>query len=348
MKNNTYLRFSLPILIVLSVLFVQINPLRAEAFPFRSFHEGESVPDATLNPFGEGQSVIHFSELKGTPYVAIFWGADLPEKIEHSAKLLKEIESLSSFLKDRNIRRISINAQDDEKAAIEEVIKKSESTIDVYVDKNKEAYASLGLFVMPTILIVDKDGKAAAGMGYSHDLVDRLRGAVEIMLGEKTAEQVEAELRPEMKEKSAEEKASKRHYDFAMVMKKRGQIDAAIREFSKAVEVDPEMSEAHIELGCLYLGKNELDNAENAINNALKADPSSVDGKICRGELLRLKGQLPEAAKLLSEIVASHPDKYEAFFYLGRVLADQNNHKDAMTNFKQAYLAILKHSVANK
>lgn len=348
MKTNRQIKLILRVLVVLSVLFFNINTLMAVAFPFREFKEGDPVPDVTLKAFQDGQPAATFAGLKGKPFVAIFWGADLPEKIEHSAKVLAEVESLAPFLKERNVQRISVNVQNDSAAVIQEVKDKSKSTIDIYVDENQNAYATLGIFVMPTVLLVDKDGKASAGMGYSRDLIDRLRGSVEIMLGEKTVEQVEAELRPEMKEASAEDKTSRRHFDFGMVMMKRGQIDAAMREFGKAIEVDPAMSDAHLQLGCLYLGKSELDSAEKSINRALETDPNSVGGKICRGELLRLKGQLDQAAKELQAIVVSHPDKYDAYYYLARVYEDQKKDKEAMDNYKNAYKEILKHSVAGK
>jgi len=318
----------------------------AVAFPFRGFNEGDTVPDVTLKAFKDSEPPATFASLKGKPFIAIFWGADLPEKIEHSAKVLSEIEPLIPFLKERNVQLLSVDAQHDDPAAISEVISKSGTSIDVYVDENQKAYATLGIFVMPTILLVDKDGKAVAGMGYSHDLVDRLRGAVQIMLGEKTPEQVEAELHPEMKEASEEEKTSRRHYDFGMVMMKRGQIDAAIREFAKAVEVSADMSEAYLQLGCLYIGKDDLENAEKAINKALETNPDSVGGKVCRGELLRLKGQHDEAAKELQAVIDSHPEQYDAYYYLGRVFEDQKKDTEAADMFRKAYRAIVKHSVA--
>jgi len=348
MKTNRQFKLIIRVLVILSVLFFNINTLMAVAFPFREFKEGDPVPDVTLKAFQDGQQAATFSGLKGKPFIAIFWGADLPEKVEHSAKVLAEVESLSPFLKERNVQRLSVNVQNDAATVINEVVSKSKSTIDIYLDENQKAYATLGLFVMPTVLLVDKDGNVAAGMGYSRDLIDRLRGSVEIMLGEKTVEQVEAELRPEMKVVSDKEKASRRHFNFGMVMMKRGQIDAAIREFGKAVEVDPGMSEAHLQLGCLYLGNSELDNAEKAINKALEANPDSVGGKICRGELLRLKGQLDQAAKELQLIIVTHPDKYEAYYYLGRVYEDQKKAEEAVDNYKNAYKTILKHSVAGK
>ena len=334
--------------IFLALFFFNISTLLAVAFPFREFEEGGQVPDVTLKGVKDAGKTATFAGLKGKPFLVVFWGADLPEKIEHSAKVLSEVESLSSYLQQRNVQMLSVNAQGDEAANIDAVVKQSGSKMDVYTDPDQKAYATLGIFVLPTILLVDKDGKAAAGLGYSNDLVDRLKGSVEIMLGEKTAEQVEAELHPEMKEASQQEKGSRRHYDFGLVMIKRGQIDTAIREFSKAVEIDPAMVEAHLQLGCLYLGKNQLAEAEKSINQALAADPNSVRGKICRGELKRLKGQHAEAVQELQAVVTADPKNYEAYYNLARVHEDQKQDKEAMTAYKNAYTNILFHSVADK
>jgi tetratricopeptide (TPR) repeat protein len=291
-----------------------------------------------------GKPKVTFSGLKGNPFVVIFWGADLPEKIKHSAQILSDIEELAVFLNERNIQRYSVNVQNDESAVIKEVVDKSKSTIEIYKDENLEAYAKLGIYVMPAVLLVDGDGIVATGIGYSRDLGDRLKGFIEIMLGEKTAEQVAAELRPEMVEASDEVKASKRHFNYGMVMMTRGRLDAAIREFSKAVDIDPGMSDAHLQLGCLYLKRNDYKNAEISINKVLEADPESVKGKICSGELLRLKKQLDEADKVLQRVIKIHPGSYEAYYYLGRVLEDKKKNKEAIESYKKAYMSILKYS----
>lgn len=334
--------------IFLAVLFFNITTLMAVAFPFREFEEGGAVPDVTLTGVKDAGKAVTFAGFKGKPFLVVFWGADLPEKIEHSAKVLAAVETLAPFLKENNVQTLSVNAQGDEAASIEEVVKQSKSTMAVYTDPGQKAYATLGIFVLPTVLLVDKDGKAAAGLGYSHDLADRLKGAVEVMTGKKTAAQVEAELHAEMKEASAEEKGSRRHYDFGLVMIKRGQIDTAIREFGKAIEIDPKMVEAHLQLGCLYLGKNQLAEAEKAINQALATDPNSARGKVCRGELKRLQGKLPEAAKELQAVLGADPKNYEAYYNLAKVHEDQKQDKEAMEAYKNAYKNILFHSVAGE
>jgi tetratricopeptide (TPR) repeat protein len=73
-----------------------------------------------------------------------------------------------------------------------------------------------------------------------------------------------------------------------------------------------------------------------------------VSGKICRGELLRLKGELDKAAKELQAVITAHPDKYDAYYNLGRVLTDQKKDREAMDMYKKGYLLILNHSVAGK
>lgn len=331
-----------------AVFFFNISTLLAVAFPFREFEEGGLVPEVMLQEMKDAGQTVSFAALKGTPFLVVFWGADLPEKIEHSASALAEVEALSSFLKERKVQVFSVNVQGDEAAAIAEVVKQSGSMREVYTDSGQKAYADLGLFVLPAVLLVDKDGRAAAGLGFSRDLGDRLRGAVEIMLGEKTVAQVEAELRPEMKEASDQEKGGRRHYDFGLVMLRRGQTDTAIREFSKAVAINPALIDAQLQLGCLYLSKNQLVEAEKAISQALAIDPNSVRGRICRGELKRLKGQPAEAVQELQAVLSADPDNDEALYFLGRVHEDQQQNQEAMTAYRDAYRAILVRSVAGK
>lgn len=330
------------ILFFLLLFIFNTSTLLAVAFPFREFNVGDPVPDVTLKGFKDAEKKISFSELKGRPFVAVFWGADIEEKMERSARTLEGLESLSSFLEARQIRAFSVNVQVDEAPVIEKVLSQSQSKFDVYVDQDRKAYAALGIFIMPTILLVDKDGNVTAGMGYSHDVVARLKGEIEIMLGEKTPEQVMAELRPEMKELSEEEKASRRHMDFGLVMRKRGQLEISVRELEKAIAIDPKLTRAHFELGCIYLEKGELEKAEKAFANTLESEPGSLRGKICRTRLKRAQGKADEAVRDLLVILQEYPDAYDALYTLGLSYEDLNRMREAMASYRKAYQSIRK------
>ncbi len=336
------------VLIVLPVLFFTFSAVVSFAFPFRAIKQGDPVPNVKLLPMESDDAELTFSGLKGKPFIVIFWGADLPEKIEYSAKIIGEIEELAPFLDERNVQRFSVNVQNDDSASVKEVVDKSKSTIALFQDDNLQAYEALGIYVIPSVLLVDKDGNVAAGMGYSRDLVGRLKGSVEIMLGEKTADQVAAELRPEMKEVSEETKAGNLHFNFGMVMIKRGLVDSAIREFSKAVEINPDMIEAHLQLGCLYLSRKDYVNAEKEINKVLAAEPESIKGNICLGEILRGKGMLEEAENLLQKIADAHPESYGAYYSLGRVLEDKKKEVEAMEKYKQAYRVLVQYTATSE
>lgn len=335
------------LVIVLALFVSSISTLQAEAFPFREFTEGGQVPDVTLQNLANPSKTVSFSDLKGTGFIAVFWGADLPEKIEHSASVLRAVEDLAPFLRERNISVLSVNAQGDGAAEIDRVLKLADSRAQVYLDRDNTAYATLGLFVLPTVLLVDRNGRAAAGFGYSRDLQDRLRGAIEIMLGEKTPEQVEADLRPEMREPTADEKAARRHLDFGLVMLKRGQLDAAARELAKAVAIDPGLTDVHLQLGCIYLDLDRLNEAEEAIVRAPEIDPAAPAAH-CRGELLRRKGQLAEAEKELDRILEANPTHHNAVYTLGKVHEDQQQFEEASIAYKKAYELVLRYSVAGE
>lgn len=341
----SHLKLILRTFIILNLLIFNTSTLLAVAFPFREFNVGDPVPDVTLMGFEDAKKQVTFSDLQGKPFVAVFWGADIEEKIERSTKTLEGLETLAQFFQERQVQVFTVNVQFDDPAIIEQVVNQAKSNVDVYLDQNRDAYATLGLFIMPTILLVDKDGKVAAGMGYSHDVVDRLKGEIEIMLGEKTRDQVMAELRPEMKETSEEDKQSRRHMDFGLVMRKRGQLETSIRELKKAVEIKPDLAQAHFELGCIYLEKGQLDEAEKAFDSALESDPDSIRARVCKTKFKREKGLADEAVKDLLVILDEHPDTYDALYTLGRSYEDLKKMQEAMDSYKKAYSSIQRYVV---
>ncbi len=313
----------------------------AYSFPFREFTEGDPVPDVTLYD-REGPGEITFSQFKGRSFIAVFWGADLPAKMQRASKALEKIESLSAFLEKRDILLLSVNAQGDDSGIIQEVISRSKSTVPVYLDQEKKAYGALGIFVMPAILLVDGNGKAIAGIGFSHDMTERLQGAVEIMLGEKTPEQVQAELLPEMKIKSHEEMTANRHLNYGRVMLEQGSEETAFREFLTALKFNKELFQARIELGCLYIKKGNLEKAAEELAIGLLADPDSFHGLVCQGELKMKKGLLDDALNEFEILKKDNPMRHEILYLLGQVYEAQMKPNQAMVEYKQAFHGLRK------
>lgn len=314
----------------------------ASSFPFRAISPGDPVPALSFSKIGGGPSV-DLNSLKGSPVAIVFWGADIETKRERSLKTLRAMEEIMPFLEQRGVRVLPVNAQEDPMEVMLEVADSLGAGMPMYMDENGRAYSVLGIFVVPSILLVDREGKVAAGLGYSHDFRERVQGEIEIMLGEKTREQVERELRPEMKEKSAGEKQAGRHLNMAMVMVKRGQMESAINELKKALEIDPGLAEAHGRLGCLYLEQGRMEEAKAALDKSYAIDPDSIPANICDARIRAMEGEVEEAVGDLQALLFRNARNPELHFALGELYEKQGKFPEAAGAYRKAFELSARH-----
>lgn len=263
-------------------------------------------------------------------------------KKERSLKTISAVEEILPFLEERKIKVVLVDAQGDPMDVMQGVVSQLSGKVPAYMDESQKAYADLGIFVVPSVLLVDKDGKVSSGLGYSHDFTDRLKGEVQVMLGEKSREDMEKELRPEMKEKAAEEKQSVRHLNMALVMKKRGQTDSAISELQKAIAVEPNMAEAQGQLGCLYLEKGQVEEAKKALDKSYEVDPDYLPANICDALVRAQEGQVEDAVGDLQALLFRHARNAELHYALGSLFEKQEKFTEAAGEFRKAYELVAK------
>jgi tetratricopeptide (TPR) repeat protein len=276
--------------------------------------------------------------------VLVFFGADIQTKKERSVKALKALQKLAPFLESKGVVVLTVDVQGDDSAVINEVISDSALTFPVYVDAERQAYSNLGIFVMPSLMLVAADGSVVAGMGYSHDLAQRLKGEVEVMLGEKTRAQIEEELRPEMVEKSEEEKGAHRHYNLGMTMVERGQPETAMRELAKAIGLDPGLGKAHVQLGCLQLEDGQFEEARASLAKGAELAPDMVAGKICAARLKAKGGELDEAIDDINFMMLRNSRNPTLHYVLGTMLEQKNDNGAAMKEYRKAFELLEKSS----
>lgn len=308
----------------------------ASSFPFRAIAPGDTLPALTFTNSLDNSTVTTDS-LKGGPAALVFWGADMDSKKERSLKTLAAVEESLPFLEQRKIRVLLVNAQGDAPEVMQTVVGQLRGTLPIYLDESRKAYADLGFFVVPSVLLVDKDGKVVSGIGYSHDFSERLQAEVQVLLGEKTREAAEKELRPEMKEKPAEEKQSLRHLNMALVMVKRGQADSAISELEKALALEPGMAEAHGQLGCLYLDKGQLAEAKAALDKAYQLNPDYLPATICDARVRAEEGEVAEAIGDLQALLFRNARNPDLHYVLGTLLEKQQKFTEAAKEYRKAY-----------
>lgn len=322
-------------------LLLGVTTAAANSFPFRTVAVGDELPAVTLAEAGSGQPYAVPRGGKGAMVMA-FWSADVATKKERSINALKVLKDMNQYFQERSIALVVVNEGHDSPEVIAEVLKESGLATPVYLDSSESAYGALGIYVMPSLLVVDARGKIAAGMGYSHDLGKRLHGELAVLLGEMDRAQLEEELHPRNIEKSEKEKTAGRHFNLGKTMRQRGQPESAIKEFSKALEVDPELSEALIQLGCLQVEIGQLEAAGKSLAAGLAKDPASVDGQICQAQVKGGAGELDEALDDLRFLLLRNSRKANLHYVLGSLLLQKGNCAEAAPEFRTAYDLLLK------
>lgn len=308
----------------------------ANSFPFRSVNIGDQLPPVTVKSVRTQQDET-LAKFKGKPLVLVFFGADIPTKRERSIKALQALQNMGDFFKAKGINVLAVDAQGDEASVINEVVAESALSLPVYVDAAKQAYGNLGIFVMPSVMLVSADGAVFAGMGYSHDLGQRLKGEIEVLLGEKTTAQVEEELKPVMVERSQEAKGADRHYHLGLTMIERGQPESAMGELAKAIALEPGMGKAHVHLGCLQMDAGQVAEAKASLAKGMGLEPDMIEGKICQARIKAFEGAADDAIDDINFLMLRNSRNETLHYLLGNVLEGKADLAGAMKEYRKAY-----------
>jgi len=328
-------------------LFIVCENTRAESFPFRTLHPGASVPDVSFSMIsGDGTVSIH--SLAGKPLVLVFWGGDLAAKKKRSIKVLSIIGKNLEKLKKKKVSLLAINAQNDSEATIQEVLQAAQFSAPVYADSSRKAYETFGIYVLPSVLFVNAEGKVSGGIGYSKDFAQRFMGEVDVMLGTKTRKELKAELNPVMKEMPKEEKLALRHMNMGKTMQGKGMLEAAEREYLKALELNAKLAPARVGLGCIYVEQDKLDEAIKELETALDQQPDLVEAEICLARVSAKMGEVQEALEDMQTLLFRHGRNADLHFMVGSLQEQLGHMKEAAAEYKKAYELLKRKTVLHE
>jgi tetratricopeptide (TPR) repeat protein len=125
-----------------------------------------------------------------------------------------------------------------------------------------------------------------------------------------------------------------------------GDSDAALEALTGAVTLDPDHVQAWYEAGLVHEERREPVLARQAYQRALAGLPTYLDAGLALGELLRREGRSAEAVRLMVDFLLVEPYALEALALLGRALADERRHLDAVTAFTRVLKFVPDHAVA--
>ena len=318
-------------------LLLVLLPLRssAEAFPLRNLDLGDHAPQLTLPAAGGGEADALGAG--GEITVILFWGTDSDGKIERGVELLRTLESIGERYGDQGVVVRSVNVDVDNRQFVEKLLKDEGLTVPTLLDEDEELYGAYGLYIFPTVAIVGRDGALVAAVGYTRRISAHITGQVEVMLGLKTAEELEADLNPvEVIEPPENVMKASIRLNLGRMFMERRLYEMAGPEFARAVELDPDNAEAHAELGAFLVRAGELTKARSELGRAIELGADSTTARFALASLYRRSNETEKAITELEGILKADPTDTRAMRELGAVYEDAGDIDRALEYLRKA------------
>lgn len=297
----------------------------------RNVRKGEPVPVLKLP--GISGEMLDSETWKGSVTVVVCLSAE-----QRSSELaaMESRDVVRQFQAD-GVRLVHVTADVVQKAYFQRFREERSLDVPLALDADRAFYARLGLIVLPTTIVVDRDGKLAhvislRGPDYTHVLETYVSHA----LGKITDAQLDDQLKARASAAGSPKSQSSTHRAAARYLREKGQLDSAHDELVKARELDPANPDVLLDLADLGLAMSQLDEADTLVGEVLQAQPENRRAKQIKGIALYRRGRLADAEPVLLEALNLNPEPQRVHYYLGRIYEQQNQPAKALEHYREA------------
>ena len=309
-------------------------------FSAQTLAVGEAAIPFTL---ADGAGVEHsLAEQAGKPVVLLFWGSNNAAMREHSKELLDACEVLLQEYAEHELQIISILAllHDPSDQALPAFT--DHVSFPILLDREGDVYAAYGLILLPEVVLLDQGGEVRDVIGYTPKAISKLRGSLDVMLGLRTAAQVDAERHPSRTVVLDEQKKALRHLALGRRFLEKERHDKALEEIMAALAADSLCVEALVVQAQILLDLDQAGEALRALEKALAAKPELREARFLEACALRTLGRVDEAVEILVAFEGRDELKARALTLLGRHYRETGALEEATEAFDQALLILLK------
>jgi len=261
---------------------------------------------------------------------------------DRSLQACRELEPIVRDLRlgGQNVEALLIVAQEAQAQDLRRRAVDAGVRFGVLHDPARQAFGAYQVAVMPSIVVIDKQGRivhAVAGLlGRWADLVrDSLRYAA----GQITAEQFGALFAAHPATAPSDNQVrAQRIAQLAKQLARRGMDDAAMEKYAEAIKLDADPPAPHVELGILHLKHRRLAAAEAEFRVVLNDRPAFTEALlgIAFVQVQRGGAELGLAERTVRGVLAANPSLPRAHYLLGLVQEQQGKAEDAAASFKKA------------
>jgi tetratricopeptide (TPR) repeat protein len=302
-----------------------------DAGELRNLKTGETVPDVALRELGGDDVSLH--QHKGNVVVLVFLSAQQRSSEEASVAAHRIVEDFNAA----DVELLFATADAAQTAYFRVQRDKSNVHDPLLLDFERELYGELGLIVLPTTIVIDRDGRLAHVIsGFKSDYRHVLESYILHAIGELTDEGLARALESESFQRNQTEDKIARHRSAAKLLRNNSLYDDAHSELKAALAIDPDHEGAILDLASLQLSRNQVDEAATLVDRVLEASPNHRRAEVLRGMVLYHQDRLEEAEQVLTRALALNPNPVPIHYYLGKIYEARDEPAKAAEHYREA------------
>jgi tetratricopeptide (TPR) repeat protein len=206
-------------------------------------------------------------------------------------------------------------------------------------DVDRTAYGDYRVAVMPSVVIVDADGRVVhAVAGYTARFGDIVADALLVAAGALDYERFAERLHPAAEPVDEAVVRAGRITNLARQLARRGLRTLAQEKYHEALELAPDHAPARLGLAMTLLETRRLSDAEREFRAALEASPELLEASLGLAYVQTLRGgdELSEAAGALERLLRDHPNEPRAHYLLGLVHQQRDESDEAIASLRRS------------
>lgn len=302
----------------------------------RQIEPGQLIPDFSLRTL-DGKTVAS-ADLKDKVVVLLFVAANQ----DRSEKAAAEAHQVAASLADQPLSLVLVTADTGSTDYFQSLVTKLNLTEPIGLDFDRDVYGKLGLIVLPTAVVIDREGRLAYVLsGYRHDYARLLDAHLRRVLGLIDDAQLEQMLAASPYPADGPADKAARHRAAAELLSaKRLYVDAA-SELQAGMALDPTNLGLRLDLADVQLHQGQPDAAAENAQTVLNAQPDDRTALTLLGIARYRQNNLDEALPLLTKALELNPQPARVHYYLGLIYQARGDKDQAIDHFRAGLAKLL-------
>jgi peroxiredoxin len=320
----------------LLVLLLAVSAVRSDTL--RNVEIGETIPPFTLRTLSGEE--LDSKQFEGKVAILVYVSAE-QQSSDNAMRLAATVgrelrlEGLELAFLTADATRVDFFRQQRDRLQVHE--------FPLAIDAGRRVYGDLGLIVLPTTVVIDRDGRLAHVISScKSDYEPVLRAYARHALGLIDDAQLEVQLTTKQIQRDQSGDRIARRRAAARLLRKKDLLAEAESELRAALEIDANDAAALLDLATLYIEQERLDEADDIVARVATAHPDDRRAKLVAGILLYHRDQIDEAGVALQEVLLLNPDPIWTHYYLGLIKERQGDEAAAITHYKESLGRLLK------